>query len=159
LILLGGAQAVEVVRHGLSFIAVTLDAVKEGAGPAVVQQLDGERDIGTCPVGDDRAGVRAYFLIENRTQRTISYRGCPFGNIAFGLLPSAHPDGPLTGTAQTSCSGGVVSVNAGRSDRYFAAMFITRSPKIRLPAGDYVAVVRFADGTEVRKSMTIAPSG
>src|SRR6266849_3099760 len=39
LILLGGAQAVEVVRHGLSFIAVTLDAVKEGAGPAVVQQL------------------------------------------------------------------------------------------------------------------------
>jgi hypothetical protein len=130
--------------------------VDQGAiyfGLSVRLQLD------SATVENDRAGVRAYFLVENRTKRTISYRGCPFGNIAFGLLPSAHPDGPLTGTAQTSCSGGVVSVNAGRSDRYFAATFITRSPTIRLPAGAYVAVVRFADGTEVRKSMTIAPSG
>ena len=39
MILLRGAQTVEIVRHRLGFIAVTLDGVKERAGPAVVQQL------------------------------------------------------------------------------------------------------------------------
>src|SRR5713226_5382611 len=39
LILLRGAQTVEVVRHGLSFVAVTLNGVKESDSTAVVQQL------------------------------------------------------------------------------------------------------------------------
>src|SRR5690242_18033414 len=39
LVLLRGTQAVEVIRHGLSFIAVTLNGVKEGDGAAVMQQL------------------------------------------------------------------------------------------------------------------------
>jgi hypothetical protein len=128
----------------------TLDRSATYLGLSVQLQLDAPS------VENDRTVVNAHFLIENRTMQTISYRGCPFGNVRFGLLPAAHPDGALTGSAQTSCSGGVASVRPGASERFLAAVFTTRSPTSHLPAGDYVAVVRFADGTEVRMAMTLA---
>jgi hypothetical protein len=111
--------------------------------------------VGAPTAENGRTNLQAYFLVQNRTARAISYTGCPFGNLRFGLVPAAHPDAPLTGSSQTSCGGGTTSVTPGASDRYFAAMFPTRSTTMRLPDGDYIAVVRFADGTEVRKSVTV----
>ena len=145
-----GSHTSPVTVHQSSTLTVHQVAIYLGL--SVRLQLD------SPTVENDRIVVRAYFLVENRTTRTISYRGCPFGNFAFALLPTAHPDGPLTGTSETSCSGGVVSMKPGHSDRFFAVTFTTRSERnhIRLPAGDYVAVVRFPDGTELRESMTLA---
>jgi hypothetical protein len=99
------------------------------------------------------ARMRAYFLIENSTKRVISYSGCPFGDLEYGLVPVDHPDAPLTGRSQTSCSGGPSTVQAGASDRFFAVDFNARET-----SGDYLATVRFSDGTEVRKATTITPS-
>src|SRR5712692_5776830 len=39
LVLLGSGEVVEVVGHGLCFVAVPLNGVKEGVGAGVVQQL------------------------------------------------------------------------------------------------------------------------
>jgi hypothetical protein len=107
-------------------------------------------------VENDRTFVRVYFIVRNDTKKTISYSGCPFGQFAFGLLPAAHPDGPLTGTSTTSCSPGVVSKLPGKAERSLAVALTTRSSKVRIPPGDYVVVIRFRDGTELRKSMTLS---
>jgi hypothetical protein len=105
----------------------------------------------------DPAGtyVDSHFLIENRTSQAIALQGCPFGTFTFGLLPAAHPDGPLTGTAETSCGLGATTYAPGASDRFHAARFPIRSGKIRVPAGRYIAVVRFPDGTKVERALTI----
>ena len=102
-----------------------------------------------------RTSVVGYFVVDNRTDATITYRGCPFGTLRFGLLPAGSTDGPLTGSSETSCGGGSISYAPGKSDRFFAVRFETRSPRVHLAAGDYVAVVRFPDGTEVRRSITL----
>ena len=42
-------------------------------------------------VENGRTDVPAYFLIENHTAHVISYEGCPFGNLTFGLVPADRP--------------------------------------------------------------------
>lgn len=103
-----------------------------------------------------RTVITAYFLVKNGTARTISYAGCPFGSTTFGLLPADHPNGPLLGTSRTFCGAGTTSLSPGSSRKWFAAHFTTRSGQYRLPAGKYVAVVRFSNKAEVRKSITLA---
>jgi hypothetical protein len=99
--------------------------------------------------------VDSDFLIDNGTSQPIALQGCAFGSFTFGLLPAAHPDGPLTGTVEASCGLGATTYAPGASDRFHAARFPIRSRKIRVPAGRYIAVVRFPDGTKVQQAVTI----
>jgi hypothetical protein len=104
----------------------------------------------------DRTNVFAYFLVKNATSHSISYAGCPFASFKFGLLPANHPNGSLLDTSGTSCGGGTTTVPAGASRKWFAASFPIRHGSWHLPAGRYVAVIRFSSDAEVREGVTLA---
>jgi hypothetical protein len=116
-------------------------------GLTVRLQLDAPRTVNAGTF------VEGHLIVKNDTSTTISYGGCL--QTTFGLLPVADPNGPLTGTAEPSCGPGQSTLAPGSSDRLFVASFVTHSPKVELPPGDYVAVVRLSDGTEYRTGITL----
>jgi len=97
--------------------------------------------------------VDGHLIVKNDTAAPISYFFCQ--KTTYGLLPVADPNGPLTGTAEPDCGPGHSTLAPGSSERLFVASFVTHSPKVDLPPGDYVAVVRLPDGTEYRTGITL----
>lgn len=97
--------------------------------------------------------VEGHLVVKNDTAAPISYFACQ--KTTFGLLPVADPNGPLTGTSEPSCGSGHSTLAPGSTDRLLVASFVTHSPRVELPPGDYVAVVRVSDGTEFRTGITL----
>ena len=99
--------------------------------------------------------VVGYFVVSNPTKDAVSLEGCQFGQFTFGLVPVSQPDAPLQGDVTTSCASGTTTFAPGAHQKWFAAQFVTTNGTTDLPPGEYVAVVRFNDTTEVRAPLTL----
>jgi hypothetical protein len=148
----------------VGFLALTIgvSACSSGGGSNIVNRgttlrgLSVRLEVGAPRANGDRIDVFAYFLVKNATSHSISYAGCPFSGFKFGLLPASHPNGPLLGTSESSCGGGTTTLPAGASRKWFATSFPIGHGSRRLPAGQYVAVIRFSPQAEVRAGVELA---